>query len=102
MHRLAKAGFSQSYTYFAWRNTSWELSHYFTELGTEPIREFLRPNLWPNTPDILTEHLQTGGRPPFSTRLCLAPTPPAPPPHPRPPPTPPHTPPHNTAPQRHP
>ena len=74
MHRLAKAGFSQSYTYFAWRNTSWELSQYFTELGSAPIREFLRPNLWPNTPDILTEYLQTGGRPAFAARFALAAT----------------------------
>ncbi len=74
MYRLAKAGFSQSYTYFAWRNTSWELSHYFIELGTEPVREFLRPNLWPNTPDILTEYLQTGGRPAFAARFVLAAT----------------------------
>jgi starch synthase (maltosyl-transferring) len=74
MNRLAKAGFSQSYTYFAWRNTSWELSQYFTELRSAPIREFLRANLWPNTPDILTEYLQTGGRPAFAARLVLAAT----------------------------
>ena len=74
MYRLAKVGFSQSYTYFAWRNTSWELSQYFTELRSAPIREFLRPNLWPNTPDILTEYLQTGGRPAFAARLVLAAT----------------------------
>src|SRR5438445_593147 len=54
MYRLAKAGFSQSYTYFAWRNTAYELYQYFTELAQPPIREVFRPNLWPNTPDILT------------------------------------------------
>src|SRR5438445_276901 len=74
MYRLAKSGFSQSYTYFAWRNTSWELSQYFTELRSSPIREFLRPNLSPNTPDILTEYLQSGGRPAFAARLVLAAT----------------------------
>jgi starch synthase (maltosyl-transferring) len=74
MYRLAKAGFSQSYTYFAWRNTAWELYQYFTELAQPPIREFFRPNLWPNTPDILTEYLQTGGRPAFQARLILAAT----------------------------
>ncbi|MGH7762836.1 MAG: alpha-1,4-glucan--maltose-1-phosphate maltosyltransferase [Candidatus Dormibacteraceae bacterium] len=74
MYRLAKAGFSQSYTYFAWRNTAPELYQYFTELAQPPIREFFRPNLWPNTPDILTEYLQTGGRPAFMARLVLAAT----------------------------
>ncbi len=74
MYRLAKLGFSQSYTYFAWRNTSWELSQYFTELTTPPVREFLRPNLWPNTPDILTEFLQHGGRAAFMARFVLAAT----------------------------
>ena len=74
MYRLAKAGFSQSYTYFAWRNTTWELTQYFNELRSSPIREFARPNLWPNTPDILTEYLQTGGRPAFAARLVLAAT----------------------------
>ncbi len=74
MYRLAKVGFSQSYTYFAWRNTGWELSQYFTELRSAPIRDFLRPNLWPNTPDILTEYLQTGGRPAFAARFVLAAT----------------------------
>jgi starch synthase (maltosyl-transferring) len=74
MYRLAKVGFSQSYTYFAWRNTGWELTQYFTELRSTPIRDFLRPNLWPNTPDILTEYLQTGGRPAFAARLVLAAT----------------------------
>ena len=74
MFRLAKVGFSQSYTYFAWRNTAYELYQYFTELAQPPVREFFRPNLWPNTPDILTEYLQTGGRPAFQARLILAAT----------------------------
>jgi starch synthase (maltosyl-transferring) len=74
MYRLAKSGFSQSYTYFAWRNTAFELYQYFTELAQPPIREFFRTNLWPNTPDILTEYLQTGGRPAFAARLILAAT----------------------------
>ena len=74
MYRLAKVGFSQSYTYFAWRNTAWELYQYFTELAQPPIREFFRPNLWPNTPDILSEYLQAGGRPAFQARLILAAT----------------------------
>ena len=74
MYRLAKAGFSQSYTYFAWRNTAYELYQYFIELAQPPIREFFRPNLWPNTPDILTEYLQLGGRPAFQARLILAAT----------------------------
>jgi len=74
MYRLANLGFSQSYTYFSWRNTAWELYQYFTELGQPPIPEFFRPNLWPNTPDILTEYLQTGGKPAFQARLVLAAT----------------------------
>ena len=74
MHRLAKLGFSQSYTYFAWRNTKWELTQYFTELTQPDVREYFRPSLWPNTPDILTEYLQSGGRPAFMTRLVLAAT----------------------------
>jgi starch synthase (maltosyl-transferring) len=74
MYRLAKVGFSQSYTYFAWRDTKWELTRYFTELNRSPVREFFRPNLWPNTPDILPESLQVGGRPAFMTRLVLAAT----------------------------
>jgi starch synthase (maltosyl-transferring) len=74
MLRLAKVGFSQSYTYFSWRNTASELYQYFTELAQPPIREFFRPNLWPNTPDILTEYLQHGGRPAFEARLILAAT----------------------------
>ncbi|HXH50256.1 MAG TPA: alpha-1,4-glucan--maltose-1-phosphate maltosyltransferase [Terriglobia bacterium] len=74
MYRLAKLGFTQSYTYFAWRNTKWELEQYFTELTQSEVREFFRPNLWPNTPDILTEYLQSGGRPAFMVRLILAAT----------------------------
>ena len=74
MFRLAKVGFTQSYTYFAWRNTPSELERYFTELSQPPISEFFRANLWPNTPDILTEYLQTGGRPAFAARFLLAAT----------------------------
>jgi starch synthase (maltosyl-transferring) len=74
MYYLAKAGFTQSYTYFAWRNTKAELTQYFTELTQTEVREFFRPNLWPNTPDILTEYLQLGGRPAFMARLVLAAT----------------------------
>ena len=74
MYRLAKLGFTQSYTYFAWRNTKWELTQYFTELTQSQVREYFRPNLWPNTPDILTEYLQLGGRPAFMARLVLAAT----------------------------
>jgi starch synthase (maltosyl-transferring) len=74
MYRLAKLGFSQSYTYFAWRNSSRELSGYFTELARSEVSEYFRPNLWPNTPDILTEYLQSGARGAFMTRLVLAAT----------------------------
>jgi starch synthase (maltosyl-transferring) len=74
MHRLAKLGFTQSYTYFAWRNTKHELTEYFTELAQGPGREYFRPNVWPNTPDILTETLQFGGRAAFMSRLVLAAT----------------------------
>ena len=74
MYELAKRGFTQSYTYFTWRNTKWELTNYFSELTQSEIREFFRANAWPNTPDILPENLQTGGRPAFVTRLLLAAT----------------------------
>ena len=74
MYRLAKLGFTQSYTYFTWRNTKKELTDYFTELTATEVREFFRPNLWPNTPDILHEYLQRGGRPAFMVRLVLAAT----------------------------
>ncbi|HTU32448.1 MAG TPA: alpha-1,4-glucan--maltose-1-phosphate maltosyltransferase [Candidatus Acidoferrum sp.] len=74
MYRLAKLGFSQSYTYFTWRNTKQELTEYFTELTQTEVREYFRPNLWPNTPDILHEYLQVGGRPAFMVRFVLAAT----------------------------
>ena len=74
MHQLAKLGFSQSYTYFAWRNSKREITEYFTELTQSEIREYFRANPWPNTPDILTEYLQFGGRPAFMARLILAAT----------------------------
>ena len=74
MYRLAKLGFSQSYTYFTWRNTKQELTDYFTELTQTEVREYFRPNLWPNTPDILHEYLQAGGRPAFMVRFVLAAT----------------------------
>lgn len=74
MYRLAKAGFTQSYTYFAWRNQPWEIERYFTELTRTEVAEFFRPNAWPNTPDILTEYLQHGGRGAFMARLVLAAT----------------------------
>ena len=74
MYWLAKAGFSQSYTYFAWRNTAYELTEYFKEITKPPVSDFFRPNAWPNTPDILTEYLQYGGRPAFTIRLMLAAT----------------------------
>jgi starch synthase (maltosyl-transferring) len=74
MYRLAKLGFTQSYNYFPWRNRGWELVEYFTELNQTEVKEFFRPNLWPNTPDILTEALQIGGRPMFVQRLILAAT----------------------------
>lgn len=74
MGYLAKAGFSQSYTYFAWRNTARELTDYFTDLSRAEILDYFRPNLWPNTPDILTEYLQAGGPPAFRCRYLLAAT----------------------------
>jgi starch synthase (maltosyl-transferring) len=74
MNYLAKAGFSQSYTYFTWRNTRAELTDYFTRLTRTEMREFFRPNAWPNTPDILPESLQIGGRAAFVSRLVLAAT----------------------------
>jgi starch synthase (maltosyl-transferring) len=74
MHKLAKLGFTQSYTYFTWRTTRQELTEYFTELTQEPSREYFRPNVWPNTPDILHEYLQHGGRPAFVVRAVLAAT----------------------------
>jgi starch synthase (maltosyl-transferring) len=74
MYWLAKAGFSQSYTYFAWRNTKYELTEYFEQISKPPVSDFFRPNAWPNTPDILPEYLQYGGRPAFVIRLMLAAT----------------------------
>jgi len=74
MYRLAKLGFTQSYTYYAWRNTAWEIREYLTELTTPPLSDYFRPNLWPNTPDILNEYLQSGRRPAFIIRLILAAT----------------------------
>jgi starch synthase (maltosyl-transferring) len=74
MYRLAQLGFTQSYTYFTWRNTRYELTEYFETLTDDPVREFFWPNLWPNTPDILSDYLQTGGRPAFVVRLVLAAT----------------------------
>ncbi|HKK26983.1 MAG TPA: alpha-1,4-glucan--maltose-1-phosphate maltosyltransferase [Gemmatimonadota bacterium] len=74
MYRLAKLGMSQSYTYFTWRNTKRELSEYLAELTGTEVAEYFRPSLWPNTPDILHEYLQTGGPPAFRTRAVLAAT----------------------------
>jgi starch synthase (maltosyl-transferring) len=74
MYSLAKSGFSQSYTYFTWRNTKDELQQYFEEITKPPVTDFFHPNLWPNTPDILHAALQTGGRPAFMHRLILAAT----------------------------
>jgi starch synthase (maltosyl-transferring) len=73
MERLAKLGFNQSYTYFAWRQSAWELREYFTDLATRTV-DYFRPNAWPNTPDILTEQLQHGGRAMFVNRAILAAT----------------------------
>jgi len=74
MKALAKAGFTQSYTYFTWRNEKQELIDYFTEITTPPVSEYFRGNLWPNTPDILHATLVRGGRPAFRMRLVLAAT----------------------------
>ncbi|MBW3661308.1 MAG: alpha-1,4-glucan--maltose-1-phosphate maltosyltransferase, partial [Gemmatimonadetes bacterium] len=74
MYRLAKLGFTQSYTYFAWRNSKRELEEYAREVSRPPVSDYFRPSFWPNTPDILTEALQTGGRPAFMARLVLAAT----------------------------
>lgn len=72
MKRLAKLGFTQSYSYFTWRNTKWELTSYLTELTTTEARFTMRPNFFVNTPDINPYFLQTSGRPGFRTRLVLA------------------------------
>jgi starch synthase (maltosyl-transferring) len=74
MHRLAKLGFTQSYTYFTWRTTKAELMQYFTELAASESREYFRPNCWPNTPDILPYHLQNATPAMFRVRLALAAT----------------------------
>ncbi|MGI8729812.1 MAG: alpha-1,4-glucan--maltose-1-phosphate maltosyltransferase [Solirubrobacteraceae bacterium] len=74
MYRLAKVGYSQSYTYFTWRNSARELEEYLTELTAPPVSDFFRPNFWPNTPDILHEVLQVGGRAAFEARVVLAAT----------------------------
>ncbi|MEX0835785.1 MAG: alpha-1,4-glucan--maltose-1-phosphate maltosyltransferase [Nitriliruptor sp.] len=74
MEELARIGFNQSYTYFAWRDEKWELERYYAELFLTDKVDFLRPNSWPNTPDILTEYLQRHGRPGFVQKLLLAAT----------------------------
>ncbi len=74
MYSLAKAGFTQSYTYFTWRTEKEELQTYFDEITKPPVTDFFHPNIWPNTPDILHESLQTGGRPAFMQRLILSAT----------------------------
>jgi starch synthase (maltosyl-transferring) len=74
MYSLAKAGFTQSYTYFTWRTTKAELQSYMEELIQPPVSDFFRPNFWPNTPDILHKQLQDGGRPAFMQRVILAAT----------------------------
>jgi starch synthase (maltosyl-transferring) len=74
MYHLAKIGFSQSYTYFTWRNTKTELTEYLNELTQTPVRNYMRPNFFTNTPDILHEYLQFGGRAAFQVRLVLAAT----------------------------
>jgi len=72
MQSLAKTGFTQSYTYFTWRNAKWEIEEYLTELTTTEMADYFRPNFFANTPDILHEYLQTGGPPSFKIRLVLA------------------------------
>jgi starch synthase (maltosyl-transferring) len=74
MKRLAKLGFTQSYTYFTWKNTSYEMTEYFTELTQTEMVEYYRGNFFANTPDILHEYLQLGGPPAFRIRLVLAAT----------------------------
>ena len=74
MYALAKRGFTQSYTYFTWRNSKAELQDYMEELTQPPVSEFFQPNFWPNTPDILHKTLQEGGRSAFMHRLILAAT----------------------------
>lgn len=74
MYELSKLGFSQSYTYFTWKNFNWELEEYFSEITSPEITDFFRPNLFTNTPDILPFVLQNGGRPAFLMRALLAAT----------------------------
>jgi starch synthase (maltosyl-transferring) len=74
MYWLAKIGFTQSYTYFTWRNTKYELQSYLEEITQPPVSDFFQPNFWPNTPDILHKSLQDGGRAAFMHRLILATT----------------------------
>jgi len=74
MSRLAKLGFSQSYTYFTWRNEPWAIKQYYEELSKPPVVDFFRPNSWPNTPDILPEFLQTNARSAYIIRVILAAT----------------------------
>jgi starch synthase (maltosyl-transferring) len=74
MYRLAKLGFNQSYTYFAWKNEPWEIEQYWRELTQTEVIEYFRPNAWPNTPDILNDYLQNGGRGAYMARLVLAAT----------------------------
>ncbi len=74
MYHLAKAGFTQSYTYFTWRDTKDEFEQYLQELTSPEIVKYYRPNFWPNTPDILPDHLVKGGKPAFQARLVLAAT----------------------------
>ena len=74
MYRLGKVGFSQSYTYFTWRNTKAEITEYLTELTAPPVSDFYRPNFFVNTPDINPVYLQTSGRPGFLVRAALAAT----------------------------
>jgi starch synthase (maltosyl-transferring) len=72
MKLLGKIGFTQSYTYFTWRNEKWEIEEYLTELTQTEMRHYFRPNFFANTPDILHEYLQSGGPPAFKIRLVLA------------------------------
>ena len=74
MRQLAKVGFNQSYTYFTWKSSKWELTDYVTELASSGMQEYYRPNFFVNTPDILTEELQHGGPPKFASRFVLAAT----------------------------
>src|SRR4029453_6289397 len=74
MAKLAEVGFTQSYTYFTWRNSAWELREYVQELAYGPTAHYLRPNFWTNTPDILAGPLRNGPPAAFQLRLVLAAT----------------------------